>query len=322
MKSPIFLFSLPRSGSTLLQRVLMTHKDIASVAEPWLMLPFCYAYKEGGVLTEYAHNHCYSAFEDFINNLPDKENNYYEELGAFANILYEKQCLNDEKYFLDKTPRYYNIIPEIVKSFPYAKFIFLFRNPIHVMSSMIQTWSNGNLKNLREYGRDLNHGPKALSDGYKLLKDKAYGIKFEEYVINPEKYTKEICEYLDIIYDENMLSDFATQDTIGRMGDTIGIKEYKTVNTKPLDKWKKTFNTAYRQKLIKDYLQSMEESVLKTQGYNKIEILNEIKSLKVTNRRFIKDMLHNTYSGSVRYINPNTWFGRSNKKWTKDSFLS
>ena len=40
MKSPIFLFSLPRSGSTLLQRVLMSHKDIASVAEPWLMLPF------------------------------------------------------------------------------------------------------------------------------------------------------------------------------------------------------------------------------------------------------------------------------------------
>ena len=37
----IFLISLPRSGSTLLQRIIGGHKDIHTTAEPWLMLhPF------------------------------------------------------------------------------------------------------------------------------------------------------------------------------------------------------------------------------------------------------------------------------------------
>jgi len=34
-----FLISLPRAGSTLLQRLLMAHSGIASCGEPWLALP-------------------------------------------------------------------------------------------------------------------------------------------------------------------------------------------------------------------------------------------------------------------------------------------
>ena len=161
MKAPIFIFSLPRSGSTLLQRVLMSHSQIASVAEPWLMLPFCYAHKKKGVLAEYSHSVSTDAFADFINNLPNGENDYFEALNEFACTLYQKQCMNNETYFLDKTPRYYFIVPEILEIFPDAKFIFLFRNPLHVMSSIIQTWCDGNLRKLYSYERDLNLGPKA-----------------------------------------------------------------------------------------------------------------------------------------------------------------
>ena len=108
MKSPIFLFSLPRAGSTLLQRVLMSHKDVASVAEPWLMLPFSYAYKREGILTEYAHSVSYAAFEDFIGNLPNKEDDYYNALRNFAftiyagSIVYPHFLLN-KKYELIRT---------------------------------------------------------------------------------------------------------------------------------------------------------------------------------------------------------------------------
>ena len=36
---PVFIFSLPRSGSTLLQRVLTGHSEISSFAEPHFLLP-------------------------------------------------------------------------------------------------------------------------------------------------------------------------------------------------------------------------------------------------------------------------------------------
>ncbi|MEM6338711.1 MAG: sulfotransferase [Pseudomonadota bacterium] len=299
---PLFIFSLPRSGSTLLQRILMSHKDIASVAEPWLLLPLIYSLKQDGVLTEYVHVCSYKGLEDFIKNLPNKDNDYFKALSIFVNTLYEKQCRNNEIYFLDKTPRYYLIIPEIAKIFPNAKFIFLFRNPVQVMSSIIQTWSNGTLMKLYSYHRDLNYGPKALSEGFNLLKDKSYAIQYEEFLTQPKKYIHEICSYLQIDFDENMLNTFCEQDIKGRFGDPTGSKEYKSIEKKSLIKWKKTFNTKFRKKLVFDYINSIDDSVLTTQGYSKKGIIDEIENLKVTRKGSLQDRLHMQYSNFVRVL--------------------
>ncbi len=92
MKSPIFIFSLPRSGSTLLQRVLMSHNEIASLAEPWILLPYLYAQKQHGVLAEYSHCNAFYALNDFVENLPKTTEDYNEELNKFVTSLYDKQC--------------------------------------------------------------------------------------------------------------------------------------------------------------------------------------------------------------------------------------
>src|SRR5919107_2181016 len=41
--TPLFLLSLPRSGSTLAQRILAAHGGIATTSEPWILLPYLYA---------------------------------------------------------------------------------------------------------------------------------------------------------------------------------------------------------------------------------------------------------------------------------------
>ena len=43
MSEPLFLFSLPRAGSTLTQRLLAAHPAICSAAEPWILLPLFHA---------------------------------------------------------------------------------------------------------------------------------------------------------------------------------------------------------------------------------------------------------------------------------------
>jgi hypothetical protein len=40
--TPLFLLSLPRSGSTLAQRILAAHGGIATTSEPWILLPYLY----------------------------------------------------------------------------------------------------------------------------------------------------------------------------------------------------------------------------------------------------------------------------------------
>ena len=303
MRSPIFIFSLPRSGSTLLQRILMSHKDIASVSEPWFLLPFVYTTKRQGIATDYQHNVAFEAFEDFVNNLPNKENTYYDALKNFASELYAQQCKNGEMYFLDKTPRYYFIIPEIARIFPDAKFIFLFRNPIHVMSSIIQTWGKGHLSHLYNHEKDLNFGPKALSDGYELLKEKAIAIQYEQYVSHPEKSFKYICEYLEIEYDDKMLQNFINQNTKGRMGDPTGIKEYSSITTSSFYKWKNTFNTPFRKKLIYNYIETISSDTLRAHGYSKKEILREIENMITVKQNRLRDELDCFFVFLMKKIN-------------------
>ena len=66
---PVFLLSLVRSGSTLLQRVLAGHSKISTTGEPWILLPYLFAHKKQGTMTAYAHATSYTGVADFIENL-------------------------------------------------------------------------------------------------------------------------------------------------------------------------------------------------------------------------------------------------------------
>ena len=321
MKSPIFLFSLPRSGSTLLQKVLMSHHDIASAAEPWIMLPHLSACKEEGILAEYSHKISTTAINEFIDNLEHKDD-YFNALNVFFSTLYMSQCSHNEPYFLDKTPRYYNIIPEIARVFPDAKFIFLFRNPVHVMSSMMHTWCDGDLKRMYAFERDLKLGPRLLSEGYDLLKNKSYAVKYEDYVGDPVKITREICDYLEIEFYPPMLEIFSQQNTQGNIniGDSTG--EQKFISDKSLNKWRNTFDTGFRKKVVYKYVMDIKNSVLELQGYNKKEILKEIEELKITRKYFFKDRIDYVYSLLVRYLKLNLFYGKNQNIWARNRFLS
>lgn len=272
------MFSLPRSGSTLIQRILGSHEKISTAAEPWLLLPFIYAVRQHGMFTEYGHSTCNVAVRDFIELLPEKEDDYMKALGSFAQTLYSKNTESAACYFLDKTPRYYLIIPEILKLFPEAKFIFLFRNPLEVLSSVIETWSNGSLR-LNNHYIDLYHGPKLLAEGYELIKEKSYYLKFDDFITNPETEMKSLCNYLELSFDPSVLDSFSGTILNGRMGDQTGRYQYDKVEKKINSKWKKTVNTKYRKKFFQKYLRDQGAKTLKTFKVNLDELIEEVEQI-------------------------------------------
>lgn len=326
MKSPIFLFSLPRSGSTLLQRVLMGHGQIASVAEPWLLLPFLSITTNSSVaVTEYGYDASKVAFGDFIANLPNKEDDYYQALASFASDLYQKQCVNNEQYFLDKTPRYYYIIPEIAKIFPNAKFIFLFRNPVQIMSSVIQTYVEDSLHELYVNRADLYYGPKILSNGYQLLKDKSYALHYEDFVQNPKQYTQEICNYLGLEFTNDMLTNFNDQNTRGRLGDSTGIYEYSSISKQSLDKWQQTFATKFKKQYLTKYINKIDDNVLTALGYDKAQIIKQIDKLPSSDKLvFIRDwydLIHTKLLFKFLEKTIDRFFHKKAIAWVKGRFL-
>jgi len=291
---PIFILGLPRSGTSLLLTILSAHKEIAGMAETWLLLPFMYANKNHGVIANYSHNLGFTGLTDLINNLPGKEQQYNNYLRIFFDNLYSSLA-NSQKYFIDKTPRYYYIIPELVKLYPDAKFIFLFRNPIQIFASRM---NSGNAKDrfsiFSHQGNyfDMIEGPKLLSEGYGLLKDKAYAMNFEKFVINPEKHIKEILKYLELDFDANILSSFDPTKLAGRLLDSNIFEYGNTIQTSVTEKWKKVFNTRFRKRFIAQYISNINDEILDLMGYSKKEILNEIKNLKPNGKHnLMKDII-------------------------------
>ncbi len=319
---PIFILSLPRTGSTLLQRVLMSHSKISSFAEPHFLLPFIYANKKEGTVSSYSHISSYKAVSDVVKNLPNKENDYFKYLKDFSLKIY--QDLSDDKavYFLDKTPVYIWVIPEIMKIFPNAKFVFLFRNPIQVFSSVITTFSDSRFKKFYRFKRYLDEGFDLLSEKYEEYKDNSISIKYEDFVKNPEVKLKELLEYLELDHEENMLDAYKRQDLIGRSMDPIGLELYNKVEKASLEKWKKFFNTKYRVNILLKYIEGLDSKSLLIQGYDKESIMNEIKDLKPKrNLKFIKDFFDYNYTKLVIRYKFNVLFAE-NVKWSRDKFLS
>lgn len=322
MTTPIFIFSLPRSGSTLLQRVLMADEKICSVAEPWLLLPQVYMLKNKGTLSEYSCLTAYKGINDFINNLPNKHEDYYQSLRVFMTDIYNKQCKNNEIFFVDKTPRYYYILDDIVKIFPEAKFIFLFRNPIHIYASILNTWGNKRFKKIHATYYDLRIGFEMLSSGFLRHKNKSLSLNYEAFVKNPEIELNKISNYLSVDINKSVLKLFSEQNTKGLLGDPTGVTKYSKISADGIDKWKVTFNSHLRKKLAISLLKKINDEAFRVQGYEKEEIINGIRNLNnKRNNLIILDLYDYFKSYFIRKMNLNLL---SNKElfWIKNRFLS
>ncbi len=289
----IFIFSQARSGSTMLQRILSTHSKISSISEPWLLLPFIYANKRKSI-SEYSHGSAAKGINDLINKLPNGIDDYHFHLKKFFDSMYDKLSSDDSIYFLDKTPNYSKIIFEISSIYPDAKYLFLFRNPVQVFGSMLSMWGKPNFSMLKhaQFYTDLIDGPKLLTDGYQKLKEKSFKIQYENLIQNPHDYTKEICEYLNIDFEKEMLTNFHNNKLEGWNGDIYGLKNYSNkISQEPLGKWKQVFNTRYRRKILREYVNNLDKKTLDIMGYDKNNLLESIRLLKTDGKHnLLKDI--------------------------------
>ncbi|MBI2686800.1 MAG: sulfotransferase [Acidobacteria bacterium] len=140
--SLIFLISQPRAGSTLLQRILSGHPSIHTLSEPWIALNPLFARRRHGASASYSHSLACEATQDFLGSLPGGEQTYIESVRLYLNHLYSAAlAASGKSLFLDKTPRYYFIVDELRRVFPDARFVFLLRNPLAVLGSILETWT-------------------------------------------------------------------------------------------------------------------------------------------------------------------------------------
>ena len=155
----IFIVSQPRSGSTLLQSILSNNDYINTASESWLLLPFLNIFDSSLIEAKYNQQLAVTGIFDFANKAGGKDV-LIEKLKDFLLSVYGPLSIGNVKYVLDKTPRYYEILPYIKKVFPEAKIILLKRNPFAVLNSIIDTWGDTNtIADLYLFKRDILYAP-------------------------------------------------------------------------------------------------------------------------------------------------------------------
>lgn len=264
----IFLISQPRSGSTLVQRILAVHPDIYTTSEPWLMLHPHYALRSDGYRAEYNEELARKAMEAFLQVIPKGEDEYIKGVRRMYSYLYESALAGSGKrYFLDKTPRYYLIIPELFRTFPKARYIILFRNPLAVLCSVLKTWVKEDWFSLSGAKNDLIRAPRLLLGGLGLLGKGVVVIHYEPLVENPGGEVKRICDLLGLDFVPEMIEYGRLNLPHWSLGDAEGIYQHAQPATENIQKWVKMLADPQVWRLANDYLELLGNEIVEEIGY-------------------------------------------------------
>lgn len=287
-KNLIFIISQPRAGSTLLQRILTGDDRVHTTAEPWILLHQLYALRSTGHSAEYNVSLAYVATQEFCNNLPEGGEAYYHGIRQLACYLYNQAIESSpgKSIFVDKTPRYYHIIPELFHLFPEAKYLILFRNPLAVLSSILNQLVKDHYILLGRYQHDLLIAPEKLVDGVTLLGDQCRVVHYESLVTQPDAVLRSLCDFLNLNFADEMLEYGQREIPQGQMGDSSNINHYSSVTTTSLHKWLDMGKNRQTRHFAEEYLVKLGEELILKMGYESTSLREQLAQIKVEHGNF------------------------------------
>jgi hypothetical protein len=282
----ILLISQLRAGSTLLQRMLANHGDIHSLPEPWIALPSLYALYSKKIdrryKLEYSRYWARTAIESFVKRLPGGEEDYLNGFRLMLEHWYNcAMSGSGKRFFLDKCPRYYHIIPELRKVLPDAVFIFLLRNPLAVLNSIANVCGRTGC-HMREFQHDLLSAPRRIVDGIKLSGEGCVVIRYEDLLTNPEAPVRKICEKLNIDFIPGMLKYGPANEFKDSYGYCMQPDRYAEgePDAGNADRWALDMKDPQRWRLLDDYIRYVGRDIISAMGYSYEDLRRQLDTVK------------------------------------------
>lgn len=285
----VFLMSLPRSGSTLMQRVLAKNPTVHSVSEPWILLPLLSAGIPQTIRATYDSTVLNLAVSDFFEELPDGRLTYLREVGRLGVRLFQQASPQDKSRFIEKTPRNVLFAGDLVKAFPNSKFVFLWRNPLSIVASIIETFGSGRW-NIHQYEIDLFLGLENMSDACAELGDNAYSVCYENLINDPLNTWSRLMSFLSLDFDPGVLGNLYGKQFRGRVGDPTGSVKYSRISSEPEHKWHRTFGNPLRKKWARRYLNWIGQERLQRMGYSLEQLISELDGIAFSTAHIIDDV--------------------------------
>ena len=228
--APIFIVGQPRTGTTLVERIITSHSMVHSAGE-------------------------LQQIRMAIRRLAD-----FDEEGLFPPTLLQaaavvdplkigrsymrlsKSKRGDLPRFVDKMPVNYLYVPIIAKALPKAKIIHLVRGPMDsCFSSFKQLFAQAYFHSydLEEMARHHVRYYRLMEYWRELLPGHFLDVKYEDVVSNMEQQARRIIDYLELPWEDACL-EFHRQDHAVTTASAVQVRE--KVHTRSVDRWRKYEN--------------------------------------------------------------------------------
>ena len=221
LQSPVFIVGCPRSGTTLLQNILASHSLIYSLPETdcfSIMDELCVDPSDPldanlfkRIVCKFEEKNSIKLSDEYKQIVLLKINrNEITVKGFFEDLIssYNPRKGDSSLRVVEKTPRHYLFFDRINKIYPDAKFISIVRNPSDTISSIMDTPFGENAKSY-SLARLWNYSAKHILQFKNKFPDKLYLVKYEDLCKYPIKNIEEICSFLQVSCEADMLSNFS-----------------------------------------------------------------------------------------------------------------
>lgn len=235
----LFLLGAPRSGTTMLERVLSSHSLIRGGPEPHLMTPLAHLGVWGNV-SKAPYDHIVAALgqKAFVEQLPAGEADYWAACRAYSQHLYDRYMHGSGKAVcLDKTPEYATVLPFLCKVWPDAKYVVLTRHPAAVFASFANSFFDGDFELTQAHDPIVERYVPALAAFMRQSKVPFLHVRYEDFVRDPRLSLQRIHDFIGVPYEPSTLDYSKGAGSGNGLGDPIGVKRYKEPSTLSLDKW-------------------------------------------------------------------------------------
>ncbi len=207
--APIFIVSLPRSGSTLLEQMLGSHPDIEAIGE----LPYAPAILRS--VMELATRGRPTTVPQLTLSLSDAD---AATLGADYLRRAAVHRQTERPFFIDKLPHNWSNLLFLKRILPQARFVDIRRNPMDCcFSNYTQLFSSAHASSF-----DLAHIGQSYLDYLRLMAHVdaiapglVHHIDYEAMVADPEPHLRAALAYLGLPWDPQVL-EFHKLDRVVR----------------------------------------------------------------------------------------------------------
>jgi hypothetical protein len=281
----LFVIGPPRSGSTLLARMIGAHSQVLAPAEPHLLTPLAHlGYYERVEAAPYDPVISQAAIRELVRALPGGERDYLAALRACTDALYGRLLEGSgARLLLDKTPAYALVLPFVAALYPKARYVVLVRNPFAVWSSYVESFFDGDHEAAHRFNPILERYVPAIA---RFLREPPVAIarvRYEELVAEPERRMRELCPFLGLDFEPGMVDygEAAPNPAAARgLGDPVTVARETRPTTRSLARWAEAWaGEPAKVAQAEEILARLDDADLAAWGFARAELEAELRAV-------------------------------------------